>query len=524
MKVCTVAQMRNLDREAVERYAIPEILLMENASLAVYAVIKKQLGVRGKRFAVFCGTGNNGGDGLAVARKLFSEGGIPGIYIAGDPERFGGAAKTNFEIVKKLPVELEQVHSGKSVEAAVACADAVIDGIFGTGLAREVGGVYRELIEIINNSGKPVFSIDIPSGIHGDTGKAMGTSVFADHTVTFGAPKLGNILYPGFACCGRLAVSHISFPPPLLSAEELKVEINTPPLLPERKTDGHKGNFGDALFVCGAKHYYGAPYFAALSFLKGGGGYARLALPASMCPHIAAAGPEIVFLPQEETASGSIALRNKDNLLALSEKVDFLVIGCGLSLDEETQQLVRELAREVQKPVLIDGDGITAVSMEKALISKRRSPTVLTPHLGEMSRISKRGIGEIDENRVAVLQQEAAELGAIIVLKGAHSLIGYPDGSVLINLSGNSGMATAGSGDVLAGTIAAMFGLGLSVEDAVRTGVFVHGLSGDLSADMIGEDGSTARDILDTLPAAVRHYRSRASEIHDSYYGRIDTV
>lgn len=523
MKVCTVAQMRSLDREAIERYAIPETLLMENAALAVYTVIRKQIGVRGKRFAVFCGTGNNGGDGLAVARKLLSEGGIPGIYIVGDPEKFGGAAKTNLEIVKKIPVELAQVNSCETVTAAVARADAVVDGIFGTGLTRKVEGVYRELIEIINNSKKPVFSIDIPSGIHGDTGKPMGAAVRADHTVTFGAPKLGNILYPGFAFCGRLAVSRISFPPQLQLREDLRVELNDPAPLPERKADGHKGDFGDVLFVCGAKRYYGAPYFAALSFLRGGGGYARLALPASMCPYIAAGGPEIVFIPQEETASGSIALCNKNDLLTLSEKVDLIVIGCGLSLDGETQKLVRELVRGVQKPVLIDGDGITAICGEKALISKRRSPTVLTPHLGEMSRITKRGVGEIDENRVAVLQQEAVDLGAIIVLKGAHSLIGYPDGSVSINLSGNSGMATAGSGDVLAGTIAAMFGLGLSVEDSVRTGVFVHGLSGDLSADSIGEDGITAQDILDTLPRAVQHYRLRASEIRDSYYGRIDT-
>ncbi|MBN2324338.1 MAG: NAD(P)H-hydrate dehydratase [Spirochaetes bacterium] len=524
MKVCTVGQMRSLDREAVERYAIPEMLLMENASLAVCAVIEKRLGVRGKLFAVFCGIGNNGGDGLAVARKILSEGGIPAVYIAGDPKKFRGAARSNFEIVKSLPVEIEEVHSGKSVARAVSCADAVIDGIFGTGLTREVGGVYRKLIEIINNGGKPVFSIDIPSGIHGDTGKPMGTAVRADHTVTFGAPKLGNILYPGFACCGRLAVSHISFPPPLLLREDLKVEINDPPPPPERKTDGHKGDFGDVLFICGAKHYYGAPYFAALSFLKGGGGYARLALPASMCPHIAALGPEIIFLPQEETASGSIALRNRDDLLTLSEKVDLLVIGCGLSLDDETQTLVRELVRRVRTPVLIDGDGITAISAEKSVILKRRSQTVLTPHPGEMSRITNRGVKEIDENRVAVLQREAADLGAVIVLKGAHTLIGYPDGSVHINLSGNSGMATAGSGDVLAGTIAAMFGLGLPLEEAVRTGVFVHGLSGDLSAKRIGEDGVTARDILDTLPEAVRRYRLQASEMRASYYGCIDTV
>jgi NAD(P)H-hydrate epimerase len=243
-----------------------------------------------------------------------------------------------------------------------------------------------------------------------------------------------------------------------------------------------------------------------------------------MCPHVAVGGPEIVFAPQEETPTGSIALRNRDSLLALSEKVDFVVIGCGLSLEEETQELVRALVRDVRKPVLIDGDGITAVSGEKALITGRRHPTVLTPHPGEMSRLEKCTVDEIEKDRTAVLRRAAADLGAVVVLKGAHSLIGYPDGGIHINPSGNSGMATAGSGDVLAGTIAAMHGLGLTVRDAVRTGVFIHGLSGDLSAGKKGEDGITARDILDTLPLAVRHYRARAPEIRDSFYGRIDTV
>jgi hydroxyethylthiazole kinase-like uncharacterized protein yjeF len=290
------------------------------------------------------------------------------------------------------------------------------------------------------------------------------------------------------------------------------VEINEPPPLPLRDNDAHKGDFGEALFIAGASGYFGAPYFAALSFLKAGGGYSRLAAPSSITPFIAMKGSEIVFIPQRETGSGGIARENKDALIELSEKMDIVVIGPGLSLDEETGKLVCQLAAEIEKPLLIDGDGITALCNDLDIIRKRKSPTILTPHLGEMSRMTGRSVPEINNDKISALQAVSGDLNAIIVLKGAHSLIGFPDKRVLINMTGNSGMATAGSGDVLTGTIAAMFGLGLSIEDAVAKGVFIHGLSGDLAARDLGEDGITAQDILDFLPQAVHYDRE---ELYD---------
>jgi hydroxyethylthiazole kinase-like uncharacterized protein yjeF len=524
MKVCSIEEMRNLDRDAAQRFLISEELLMENAGLSAYTVILNEFGVRGRRFVVLCGMGNNGGDGFVVARKLLSQGGKVHIYVIGDTGRFKGAARKNLEIVERLPLELESIRSIGSLHATIAHSDAIIDAIFGTGITREVKGIYREVIELINQSGKTVFSIDIPSGVNGNTGKPMGASVRADHTITFGAPKLGNLLYPGYALCGKLWVSHISFPPPLHSGEDLKIEINIPARLAERKQDGHKGDFGDVLFVTGAKAYYGAPYFSAMAFLRAGGGYARLALPGSLCPYIASKGSEIVFIPQEETESGSIALSNLESLLELSEKADLLVVGCGLSLDAETQKLVIELLRSVKKPMIVDGDGITALCENREAVTRRKEPTVLTPHLGEMARMTGKRVPQIEAERMKIVQDEAADLGAVIVLKGAHSLIGYPDGRVYINLSGNSGMATAGSGDVLAGTVAAMYGLGLPAEDAARTGVFIHGFSGDLAAERHGEDGITAQDILDTLPVAMKRYREDSSDFMKDYYGCVRTV
>jgi len=249
-----------------------------------------------------------------------------------------------------------------------------------------------------------------------------------------------------------------------------------------------------------------------------------LAAPLSISAFLANKGSEIVFAPQKETLSGSIALGNEDELLKLSEKVDMVVIGPGISLDEETQGLVRRLAQEITKPLLIDGDGITAVAQDMEVIKKRKAETILTPHLGEMSRIAGMGIGEISKNKIEILQRTAKELDASIVLKGAHSLIGYPDGAVYINLSGNPGMATAGSGDVLTGAIAAMFGLGLSLRDAVRTGVFMHGFSGDLAAKGKGEDGVIAQEILDYLPMAMKKYREDFERISENLYESVSIV
>jgi len=520
MKVSRVSEMRALDRTAIEEFGIVEELLMENAGQAVYFVLLKEFGIRDKAFLVFSGVGNNGGDGFVVARKIHSNGGAVKVFILGDQNKFRGAAKTNLDIVSRLPIEIRRLESIEAVKMDIAHCDGIVDAILGTGLTRDVEGLYRDVVELINESGKTVFSVDIPSGVHGDTGQVMGAAVKADYTVTFGLPKLGNMLFPGYDLCGRLYVSHISFPPSMYNADSLKVEINWPVKLPPRDVSGHKGDFGEVLFIAGASGYFGAPYFAALSFLKAGGGYSRLAAPAAITPFIASRGGEIVFVPQQETGSGSIALRNKLALLDLSERMDMVVLGPGLSLEEETQQLVRELAREIKKPLLIDGDGITALCKDLPIIKEREAETILTPHLGEMSRITRMGVRAIDANKINILQRTARELNAVIVLKGAHSLIGYPDERVFINMSGNSGMATAGSGDVLTGTIAAMFGLGLSLQDAVRKGVFMHGLSGDLAAEDKGEDGITAQDILDYLPLAVKMDREGLPEtLRDRYAG-----
>jgi NAD(P)H-hydrate epimerase len=524
MRVSRVAEMRNLDSRATSEFGISQETLMEKAGEAAYFVILKEFGVKGKKFVIFCGGGNNGGDGFVVGRKIHSDGGEVKILLLGDGGKLEGAAKKNFDIVSTMPIEVFALKPIEQAKEAVSSCDAIVDGIFGTGLSREAGGIYRDVIQLINESGKKVFSIDIPSGVNGDTGQVIGVAVKSDYTVTYGLPKIGNMLYPGFDLCGKLYVSHISFPPSLYNTESIKVEINDLVELPRRGGDTHKGSYGKALFIAGSSSYLGAPYFSALSFLKAGGGLSYLAAPKSMAPFLASKGSELVLIPQQETDSGSLALESIEELKEIAKKVDIVVIGPGISLNEDTQELVRELVREIEAPLLIDGDGITAIASDLGIIKKRKAETILTPHSGEMARLAKMEVEEVNRDKVGVLQKTARNLNAIIVFKGAHSLTGYPDERVYINTSGNPGMATAGSGDALTGAIAAMYGVGLPLREAVRIGVFIHGLSGDLAACEKGEDGITAHDILDYLPHAMKYYRQNFKELSENFYESIYTV
>ena len=507
MKVSTVEEMRDLDKGAVERYGIPDLLLMENAGGAVYEVIRRRYGIEGKRFALLCGGGNNGGDGLVIARKLSSSGAETALFFFGKREKLGSSAGTNYDICVKAGISIDRSRDLDAVGRALARCDVVVDALFGTGLARNVEGDYAEAIGLINESGKPVVSVDIPSGIGGNSGKVMGTAVRAEATVTFGLPKLGNILYPGWEYCGELYVTHISFPKEHSGGAHLKFALNLPVPVPPRHPEGHKGTFGDALFIAGAGTYYGAPLLCSRSFLRAGGGYSRLAAPLPVIRAIAAVNSEVVCVPLKETQGGAAARENAELLADLSAQVDAVVLGPGMSLEEEAQELIRKLVQVVEKPLLIDGDGLTALSADMDLLKKRKAPTILTPHPGEMSRIAGVGFEEILENRFQAAADTASRYSAVVVLKGARTLVASPGGEVFINMTGNSGMGTAGSGDVLAGTIALFLASGLNPVDACRAGVYIHGAAGGAAAEALGEDGMLAGDIMEHLPMAVRQYR-----------------
>jgi hydroxyethylthiazole kinase-like uncharacterized protein yjeF len=315
MKVASVSEMRRMDQTAVKKYNIDEILLMENAGNAVFSAIEKEIEIKENKFLILAGGGNNGGDGMVTARKLHSNEAQVKFFLLTEEKKLKGITKKNFEILKKIGVPIKKNASQKEIEKALKETDVVVDAMLGTGLSGEVKGIYKKAIELVNKSGKKVVSVDIPSGVNGDTGEIMGIAVKSYITVTFGLPKIGELNYPGYECWKKLYVSHISFPPVLYEDKSIKTATNQPLPLKERNADTHKGSFGKGLFISGAKKYLGAPYFSAMSFLKSGGGLSYLATPESISPSIGKKGKELVLLPQEETKAGSICKENLKDLI-----------------------------------------------------------------------------------------------------------------------------------------------------------------------------------------------------------------
>ncbi len=526
LPVCSSAEMRKIDELASKEFHVDPLLLMEDAGTAIYSLLAYEVGLN-KRYVVIAGTGNNGGDALVVARRLYSCGCGVRVFIIGDPSKYPEPARRNYELLNVIGVPTRVIMSASElntlIDALINC-DVVVVGLIGIGLRGEVGGLYREVIELVNNARKVVVSVDIPSGINADNGQVCGAAIKSTYTVTFGAPKYGNILYPGYYYCGKLYVSRLSYPPELYDLVGVKVELNTPITMPERIKWGHKGTFGKFLAIAGARYYYGAPYYVAYSFLKAGGGYSRLAAPKSIVPYVASRCSEVVYMPLEETPEGSISKANYDYIIKAIDlyDIDIVALGPGTSLNAETQELILELAKAIKKPLIIDGDGLTAISKEVDVIRGREAPTILTPHLIEFQRITNLDLKEIINDPIGVLRKVCTDLNAYIVLKGAHSLIGYPNGTIYVNMTGNPGMAKAGSGDVLTGTIAAMYGIGYrDIGSAVRMGALVHGLAGDLAAEDLGEDGLTPDDIMNYLPNAMKLLRNNAEYVISKYMPKI---
>ena len=524
--VCSVEEMRRIDELAAQKYGLDHLLLMEDAGSSVYHAITRETGyVAGKRVAVIAGTGNNGGDAIVAGRRLYSSGALVRIALVGDPSRVSDLCRRNLELASRLGIGVSVIRDDAdlaSLEEIICWSEICVVGLIGVGLRGEVRGIVRGAIEAINRSCRYVVSVDIPSGIDANNGLVRGVAVRSNITVALGLPKYGNILYPGYHYCGKLYVSSLSYPPELLNG--IGAELNTPIELPERLRWGHKGVFGKFLAVAGSRYYFGAPYYVATSFLKAGGGYSRLAAPRSVVPILASRSSEVVYIPLEETPEGSISMQNYEAILRIIDEydIDIVAIGPGASLNSETQELIRILVRDIKKPLIIDGDGITAISKSPEILRGRKDATIITPHAGEFSRLTGRTLGEIQEDPVGILRRTCIELGSHIVLKGAHSLICTPEGHVYINMTGNPGMAKAGSGDVLTGTIAAIYGIGLrDPSSATRMGVLAHGLAGDLAAEDLGEDGVTPEDLMNNLPKAMRILREKPEYIVEGYMPKI---
>jgi hydroxyethylthiazole kinase-like uncharacterized protein yjeF len=540
-KVLTAEQMREVDRLTTEKYGIPSIILMENAAHAAARVITEKLGgsVAGKSFLILCGKGNNGGDGAALARILWTQGANVRVHLFGfNVKETKGDALINFEALKKI-AEIEESYStdshflylyentiSDSFDAWLITEDCVVDALFGTGLTRPIAGDIKKILSDFSKNRdeltlSTLVSIDLPSGLNADYGEPNGENFRADLTITFTAPKLANVFPPASNFNGELVVANIGSPQELIDnspsqtfvAEKQDVQdwLNKTHV----KTDSYKKTRGTALIVAGSRGYAGAAALAANACFAAGAGMVSVGVPESVREIVAAkVASEIIVKSFAETASGAFGEDAAKEVLKASENLSVLAIGCGLTSNEEsTRKFVREVVEKRKTPVVIDADGLNALAPFD-LKGSSDLPLVLTPHVGEFQRL----LGTTDniENRIETAREFAQKHSVILLLKGERSIVAAPDGSVAINPTGNAGISRAGSGDtltgIIAGFLAQVFGVEKDAEaetnlssafQTVVAALYVSGLAGDVAAEKFGQRLLTASDIRDCIGEAL---------------------
>ncbi|MCJ7653647.1 MAG: NAD(P)H-hydrate dehydratase [Actinobacteria bacterium] len=521
MRVVTPAEMAEIDRAAIKKEKIPGLTLMERAGERAAAAAREMMEGLGRpaagrsgawRVAIWCGKGNNGGDGLVAARHLANAGVEVEVFLLGLPKELSGDAVVNFELLTKLTVSRTEVTEKEHVRSFTKVYppyDLLIDAIFGTGFKGRAEGVFADAIEAMNSSGCPILSVDIPSGVAGDTGAVSGPAIRATKTVTFAYPKVGLVQYPGVALVGEMEVADIGIPPHLLKGiAASSVYLTTPEeaeaLLPGRAPDAHKRQCGSVLVVGGSPGLTGAAALAAQAALRSGAGLVTLAVPEALQDILEVKLTEVMTHPLPQGKEGALSLKSAGVIAELSREFDVVAMGPGLSTKGEVTKVVRELVTALEVPLVLDADGLNAMIGRTSLFTERQAPLVLTPHPGEMARLAGSTSAAVQADRIAAVREGAEKWGAVVVLKGAGTLVAAPGGTVRVNTTGNPGMATAGMGDVLTGCIASFFAQGLSAFDAATAGVYYHGHAADLAARMDGMVGMLAGDVIRHLPLALK--------------------
>jgi len=508
-RLAGIDAMREMDRQAIESIGLPGRLLMENAAGAVagrLCEILKEKGVEGP-VAVCCGGGNNGGDGYAVARLLANRGLEVTVIALGTPS--GGDAKANAEVWRHFGPTLDWSKDSGPAEACLEQAAVVVDALFGTGLKRPIAGEAEGLIRGINggNTGdsRPVIGVDIPSGIHADTGQVLGVAVQCTHTVSFQVGKPGCHQHPGAAHAGAVEVAPISIPvqwPADDPGTYRLTEAFIRAILPERPVAGHKGTFGHVLAVVGSAGMGGAASLAGRAALKIGSGLVTLGVPGCLRDRFLDDAPELMTLSSPEGTKEFFAGEQAEGMIEAASSRNATVLGCGLGRHPDTAPFVRALMEKIPTPLLIDADGL--YPLNPADLQARKSPTVLTPHPGELARLAEMERESIAAERLGTARRLAKEWGVVLVLKGALTVIGDPEGRVFINPTGDAGLATGGTGDVLSGMIGGLMAQGLEPLAATLAGVYLHGLARDVQRDRISEEAFTAGDLLGGIDPALR--------------------
>ena len=512
MRVLDAAQMREVDRRTIEEIGIPSIVLMEHAGQRVVEVLEStfdDLGAR--RVAVLCGRGNNGGDGFVAARLLRGRGVDPTVVVLGDPDAVRGDARTNLDILGRIGARVLTVPDSAAWArqgADVAGHDLIVDAIFGTGLGRPLDGLQRAVVDDVNASSAPVVAVDLPSGLSADRQRPPGAAVLAAVTVALGAPKIPLVLPPGDACTGELVVADIGIPAAVIEeVEGPRLELLTPAgirrLLPPRPPGAHKGDFGHVLIVAGSRGKTGAACLAGSGALRSGAGLVTVATPGSCVSTVAAGAVEYMTLPLAETAAGTVSGEALEAVL--DARCDVIAVGPGLGTGAGTARLVHGLLERARVPLVLDADALNVCVDAPSRLDRRAGPDiVLTPHPGEMARLCGRPAGDVQADRLGTARRFASERRVHVVLKGARTLVAGPDGTVHVNRTGNPGMASGGTGDVLAGVVAAWLGQLGDAAAACKAAVYLHGLAGDLAVRSSGEIAMTASDLAGTLGQAAR--------------------
>jgi ADP-dependent NAD(P)H-hydrate dehydratase / NAD(P)H-hydrate epimerase len=502
--------MRDLDRLAMETYGIPGVVLMENAGAQVARILWQEYpDLQSRRVAVLCGRGNNGGDGFVIARYLHTSGVSVQVFVIGGTAGIHGDAGVHLDMLQRAGVAPEAVQTSETAQAVGARLvgyDILVDALLGTGLRAEASGVFQQLIAAINTSGRPVVAVDIPSGLGADGGAPLGDHVRADLTITMALPKRGLLLYPAAEHVGRLVVVDIGFAKTLrehaavrchvLEAEEVAAQLHP------RAADTHKGTYGHVLTVGGSPGKTGAAALASLAALRTGAGLVSLALPQVLNAAMETKLTEVMTIPLPESEPGVLGVEAGKRLMEWLQGKSALILGPGMGTHPETVRCVQEVLRQVRIPTVLDADGLNAFARDPDRIRDTQAPLVLTPHPGELARLRHATTAAIQADRLAAAEETARSCKAVVVLKGAHTVIAEPEGTLYINVTGNPGMATAGSGDVLSGIIGALLGQGYTPTMAARIAVYTHGLAGDLAAARLGERSLMAGDLIDTLPRA----------------------
>lgn len=512
MRAVTAEEMAEMDRTAIEVVGIPGIVLMENAGRGATEVMNRyfpELG--GKRVAVLAGGGNNGGDGFVIARHLWQQSVELSVYCLKKRKSYQGDAKINLAITEKLGVPVKEYTDSESLpglKEELTKADLLVDAILGTGLTDSVRGFYREVIDMVNQLGGPVLAVDLPSGLSATSGLPLGTCIQATVTATFGLPKVGQLVTPGCTFVGHLEIVDIGLPRSVTEAPEpprMWLEADDlAGMIHPRSAASHKGSFGHVLVVGGSVGKTGAGALAGLGAARAGAGLVTVAVPTSLHGIMEVKLTEVMTEPLAETADQTVALEALPRLRKLLEDKQALALGPGISVHEETAQVVLKLVESSPCPIVVDADGVNGLVDNLDVLARARAPVILTPHPGEMGRLLKRSAAEVQNERLDLTQTFSQEYGVTLVLKGARTLISSSEGRLAINSTGNPGLASGGTGDVLTGLIAGFVAQGLSPFDASCMGVYCHGKAADRLARRWGEQGMLAMDLLPEIPVVLK--------------------